>query len=126
MTVHGVARAALGVVLVLVLGACASTRESIEGSPIDSVAAISGVWEGTLDLGFGPRVATLTLAPDGKATVVGQTATFYGRVIATNGKGSYDFQTSQGTVRLYESSSRRQLLLHSNDGVFDLDVSRKR
>ena len=65
-------------VIALAFTACATSKQS-PPTPIASVAAIAGVWTGTLEFGTGEQNCTLTIEPSGVAQIVGMTMTATGR-----------------------------------------------
>ena len=109
-------------VIALAFTACATSKRT-PPTPIASVAAIAGIWTGTLDFGAG---CTLTIEPSGVAQIVGQTMTATGRVAVREGAGTYDFPArSSGSLTLWATGSKRELVLKGTSGSFEAYLNPK-
>ena len=93
----------------------ASTHSGSSGSPIERMSAIAGTWVGTVTPGhWGVEDPfTLTITPDGQLTATWDSNTAWGTVTLDNGRATFEMHPDvhEGTIRLYESGGKRELVL---------------
>lgn len=107
-----------GLMIVLVLGGCASLPPQ---KPITSLEMLAGAWAGTLYTRGGALEGQLTINPDGTwvSTIPKiPPGTFNGTVKIENGKGVWLSKSTgnTGTFTLYESATERWLISEGSAG----------
>jgi len=105
------------------IAGCASLQAGT-GTPIDGIRAIAGTWTGTVTPGHWGVVDpfNLTITPDGQLTATWDSNTAWGTVTVEKGRASFEMSPSifEGTILLYESGGKRELVLH--DDVHSLEA----
>jgi hypothetical protein len=125
MRTWGVWLSAVGLVVVMLSGGCASMSTPQSSAPPlppakalqpGDLASLAGEWEGTLRgvAGTGPLAgqstpARVTVAPDGSYTTNIQGRPGAGTATIAGGKVNFQGSTTRGTATLYEGGGRRVL-----------------
>jgi len=93
----------------VLLGGCASAAST----PITSIQAIAGKWQGTITLGSGSQeFYYLTVHPDGSIVAQWGTNWKWGKITLSGGQGSFELlERVTGTVQYYDQPSGRSLTL---------------
>ena len=116
------ARSAARVVLIVVLLAgCASLPPE---KPVTSINDIAGQWRGTIRFGLGPfEFVNVTINPDSAMVMQWGSNTRWGRVMAANGRASFDLYGWSGPLYLLEGPEGRVLLMKAAFGAFDAQLT---
>jgi hypothetical protein len=92
---------------------CASMRAG--SAPIDGVSALAGTWTGTVTPGHWGLADqfNLTITPDGHLTATWDSNTAWGTVTVQDGRARFEMSPTvhEGTIRLYQRGSTRELVL---------------
>src|SRR5438477_3436496 len=103
----------LAAAVVFVAG-CA-TMQAEPSAPIDGMSALAGTWTGTVTPGHWGVADpfNLTITPDGHLTATWDSNTAWGTVTVQNGRARFEMSPTvhEGTIRLYQRGSTRELVL---------------
>jgi hypothetical protein len=93
----------------------AATPRTSSGSPIEGTSALAGTWTGTVTPGhWGVEDPfTLTITPDGHLTATWDSNTAWGTVTVEHGRATFEMHPDfhEGTIRLYDTGGKRELVL---------------
>src|SRR5207237_1570563 len=108
----------------IVFSAGCASMQAGRSAPIDGMSALAGTWTGTVTPGHWGVVDpfNLTITPDGQLTATWDSNTAWGTVTVEKGRASFEMSPSifEGTILLYESGGKRELVLH--DDVHSLEA----
>jgi hypothetical protein len=92
---------------------CASMQAG--SAPIDGMSALAGTWTGTVTPGHWGLADqfNLTITPDGHLTATWDSNTAWGTVTVQDGRARFEMSPTvhEGTIRLYQRGSTRELVL---------------
>ena len=98
----------------LILAGCAS-MQAATSAPIDGLSALAGTWTGTVTPGHWGVADpfNLTITPDGQLTATWDSNTAWGTVTVQDGRARFEMSPTvhEGTIRLYQRGSTRELVL---------------
>jgi hypothetical protein len=93
---------------------CASMQAG-RSAPIDGMSALAGTWTGTVTPGHWGLADqfNLTITPDGHLTATWDSNTAWGTVTVQDGRARFEMSPTvhEGTIRLYQRGSTRELVL---------------
>src|SRR5205814_10143638 len=84
-------------------------------APVDGVSVLAGTWTGTVRPGHWGVADPfdLTITPDGQLTATGDSNAAWGTVTVQDGRARFEMSPAvhEGTIRLYQRGSTRELVL---------------
>lgn len=121
--VHRRSVSALSLALgVLVLAGCASAPPT----PITSAGPIAGKWAGTVFIAQSQQLFYLTINPDGTFTATWESSMSWGRITGfRDGQALFEMAPPprEGTLTLYDTRGKRQLVMENLSGGFSGQVT---
>ena len=99
----------------IVFSAGCASMQAGRSAPIDGMSALAGTWTGTVTPGHWGVADpfNLTITPDGQLTATWDSSTAWGRVTVQDGRARFEMSPTlhEGTIRLYQRGSTRELVL---------------
>ena len=99
----------------VVFSAGCASMQAARSAPIDGMSALAGTWTGTVTPGHWGVADpfNLTITPDGHLTATWDSNTAWGTVTVQNGRARFEMSPTvhEGTIRLYQRGSTRELVL---------------
>ena len=99
----------------VVFSAGCASMQAARSAPIDGMSALAGMWTGTVTPGHWGVADpfNLTITPDGQLTATWDSNTAWGTVTVQDGRARFEMSPTvhEGTIRLYQRGSTRELVL---------------
>ena len=99
----------------IVFSAGCASMQAGRSAPIDGMSALAGTWTGTVTPGHWGVADqfNLTITPDGHLTATWDSNTAWGTVTVQDGRARFEMSPTvhEGTIRLYQRGSTRELVL---------------